>query len=127
MKKFMLLAVIAAAISTTAMAQAPKEIDKEAMRKEHAEWDKKLKDELRMSPDQLAKYEALNKEYGDKMEALKNDASLDKDAQKQKKMELKKEKETKLFEFLTPEQQTKYKEMIEKKKKETEAVAKQQQ
>ena len=35
-------------------------------------------------------------------------------------MELKKEKEAKLFEFLTPEQQTKYKELIEAKKKEME-------
>jgi hypothetical protein len=32
-------------------------------------------------------------------------------------MELKKEKEGKLQEFLTPDQQTKYKEIIEKKKK----------
>jgi len=31
-------------------------------------------------------------------------------------MELKKEKQSKLFEFFTPEQQTKYTEMMEKKK-----------
>ena len=33
-------------------------------------------------------------------------------------MELKKEKQAKLFEFFTPEQQTKYKDLIEKKKAE---------
>jgi hypothetical protein len=31
---------------------------------------------------------------------------------------LKKEKEAKLFEFITPEQQTKYKELVDKKKAE---------
>jgi len=41
-------------------------------------------------------------------------------AQKEKRMALKKEKETKLFEFLTPDQQTKYRELIEQKKKEME-------
>ena len=38
-------------------------------------------------------------------------------------MALKKEKEAKLFEFLTPEQQTTYKELIEKRKKEMEKSA----
>ena len=42
------------------------------------------------------------------MDALAQDASLSMDAQKEKKMALKKEKEGKLFEFLTPEQQQKY-------------------
>jgi Spy/CpxP family protein refolding chaperone len=51
---------------------------------------------------------------------LKADASLTDDARKEKKMALKKEKEAKLAEFLTPEQQAKYKELVEKKmKKET--------
>jgi hypothetical protein len=54
------------------------------------------------------------------MEVVMKDASLTTDAQKEKKMALKKEKETKLFEFLTPEQQTKYKELVEKMKKEKE-------
>ena len=84
------------------------------------EWDNKVKAELKLSEDQIAKYEALNKEYDDKFSAIAQDANLSKDAQKEKKMELKKEKEAKLFEFLTPEQQTKYKELIEAKKKEME-------
>lgn len=50
-----------------------------------------------------------------------NDATLAKEDQKAKKMGLKKEKETKMMEFLTAEQQTKYKEIMEKKKKEMEA------
>lgn len=39
-------------------------------------------------------------------------------------MALKKEKEAKLFEFLTPDQQSKYRELIEKKKKEMDKTAK---
>ena len=39
-------------------------------------------------------------------------------------MALKKEKEAKLFEFLTPDQQNKYRELIEQKKKEMEKTAK---
>lgn len=49
-----------------------------------------------------------------------NYKSLTKEAQKEKKMALKKEKETKLFEFLTAEQQARYKEIMEKKKKDGE-------
>ena len=47
--------------------------------------------------------------------------TTDKEALKEKKMALKKEKEAKLLAILTAEQQTKYKELIEKKKKEMEA------
>jgi len=57
------------------------------------------------------------------MSTISQDASLNKDAQKEKKMVLKKEKEAKLFEFLTPAQQTTYKELIEKRKKEREKSA----
>jgi len=57
------------------------------------------------------------------LSAISQDATLSKDVQKEKKMALKKEKETKLFEFLTAEQQTTYKELIEKKKKEMEKPA----
>jgi uncharacterized protein YegL len=79
---------------------------------------KKVKEELKLTDEQTVKYDALNKEYHDKISVLMSDATLDKDAQKEKKMALKKEKETKLMEFLTAEQQAKYKEMREKKTKE---------
>jgi Spy/CpxP family protein refolding chaperone len=70
-----------------------------------------------LNADQTAKYDALSKEYGDKMSAVYSDATLSKDAQKEKMMALKKEKEGKLFEFLTPEQQTKYKALVDEKMK----------
>ena len=106
-------------VSTAAMAQ----LEQKDYKKSHEEWDKKIKEELKLSSDQVIKYDALSKEYGEKMSAISQDATLSKDVQKEKKMALKKEKETKLFEFLTPEQQTTYKELIEKKKKEMEKSA----
>jgi Na+-transporting NADH:ubiquinone oxidoreductase subunit NqrC len=112
MKKLLLMLVISAMVSTVAVAQ------EKNVKQDRAEWEKKLKDELKLTADQTVKYDALNKEYNDKIDALMSDASLSKDVQKDKKMALKKEKETKMMEFLTPEQQTKYKEIMEKKKKE---------
>lgn len=94
--------------------------DPQKAAQEKAEWDRTVKAELKLNADQTTKYDALSKEFGDKMDALKSDASLDETARKEKKMALKKEKETRLAEFLTPEQQAKYKELVEKKmKKET--------
>ena len=95
------------------------------MKKEYAEWDKKVKDELKLTDEQVAKYDALNKEYRDKIDVVLQDASLTKDVQKERKMALKKEKEAKLNEFLTTEQQAKYKELVDKKMKEKEMAPKQ--
>jgi len=119
MKKVMFLMVAFALVGTAAMAQ----LEQKDYKKSHEEWEKKVKEELKLTNDQVVKYDALSKEYGEKMSAIAQDASLSKDAQKEKKMALKKEKETKLFEFLTPEQQAAYKELIEKRKKEMEKPA----
>jgi hypothetical protein len=120
MKKVFFLMVAFAFVGTAAMAQ----LEQKDYKKSQEEWDKKVKEELKLTNDQVVKYDALGKEYGDKMSAIAQDATLSKDAQKEKKMALKKEKEAKLFEFLTSEQQTKYKELIEQKKKEMEKQAK---
>jgi len=116
MKKTLLLIMAFAFTGTAVMAQ----LEQKDYKKEKAEWENKIKEELKLSTDQVAKYDALNKEYDDKFSAIAQDASLSKEAQKEKKMALKKEKETKFFEFLTPEQQAKYKELIDRKKKEME-------
>ena len=119
MNKVMFLMVAFALLGIAAMAQ----LEQKDYKKSHEEWEKKVKEELKLTNDQVVKYDALSKEYGEKMSAIAQDASLSKDAQKEKKMALKKEKETKLFEFLTPEQQAAYKELIEKRKKEMEKPA----
>jgi Spy/CpxP family protein refolding chaperone len=113
MKKLLLMLTISAFVTTVAVAQ-----DQAPTKQDRVEWEKKIKDELKLTPDQVLKFDALSKEYKDKMDALQSDATITKEAQKEKKMALKKEKETKLSEFLTPEQQTKYKELMERKKAE---------
>jgi hypothetical protein len=112
MKKLLLLVLMSAVIGI-AFGQ-----DQKTAKPDKAEWDKKVKTELNLTQDQVVKYDALCKEYDEKIDGLMKDASLTKEVQKEKKMALKKEKEAKFFEFITPEQQTKYKELIAKKKAE---------
>lgn len=116
MKKALLLMTAFAVVGIAANAQ----LDKKDYKKDKAEWENKIKTELKLTTEQIAKYDELNKEYDEKFNAIAQDAGATKEAQKEKKMALKKEKEAKFFEFLTPEQQTKYKELIEQKKKEME-------
>ena len=120
MKKVFFLIVPFAFVGTAAMAQ----LEQKDYKKSQEEWDKKVKEDLKLTGDQVVKYDALNKEYGEKMSAVAQDATLSKETQKERKMALKKEKEAKLFEFLTPDQQNKYRELVEQKKKEMEKSAK---
>jgi protein CpxP len=113
MKKLLLMLTISAFVATTVVAQ-----DQTPVKQDKVEWERKIKDELKLTPDQVLKFDALSKEYKDKFTTLESDATITKEAQKEKKMALKKEKEAKLNEFLTPEQQTKYKELMERKKAE---------
>ena len=120
MKKVFFLIVAFAFVGTAAMAQ----LEQKDYKKSQEEWDKKVKEDLKLTNDQVVKYDALNKEYGEKMSAVAQDATLSKETQKERKMALKKEKEAKLFEFLNPDQQNKYRELVEQKKKEMEKSAK---
>jgi len=121
MKKLLLSLFVTAFLGGAVVAQdqTTKPQDHQKTPQEKAEWDRKVKEELKLTPDQVTKYDALGKEFAPRMEAIEKDATLSADVQKERKMALKKEKEAKLFEFLTPEQQTKYKELVEKKKKDT--------
>jgi len=105
--------LVSGMIAGAAFTQEQKE-----MKTDPKEWDNKVKTELALTDEQVVKYDAVSKEYGDKIDVVMKDASLTKEVQKEKKMELKKEKQAKLFEFFTPEQQTKYNALIEKKKAE---------
>src|SRR5258705_6083080 len=132
MKKLSLLLAVSAIVAVSAVAQEQKETTPAPAQKpaaqdqkdvkpaqdqknvqDRAAWEKKFKEDLKLTEEQVQKYDALNKEYGEKIEAIAKDASLNADAQKEKKMGLKKEKEAKLLEIFTPEQQAKYKEMKE--------------
>ena len=119
MKKILLLMIAIAMVSTAGLAQMEQK-DKKDYKKERIEWENKIKTELNLTTDQVVKYDALNKEYNDKMDVIAQDANLEAEVKKEKKMALKKEKETKFLELLTADQQAKYKEIIDKKKKEME-------
>jgi Spy/CpxP family protein refolding chaperone len=111
MKKLMLSLLMTGMLTGVAVAQEQKDMKQDAK-----EWDKKVKTELSLTDEQVAKYDAVCKEYEGKFDEIKKDASISKEAQKAKKMELKKEKQAKMFEFLTPDQQTKYTALVEQKK-----------
>jgi hypothetical protein len=113
MKKLLLSFLMTGMLTGIVVAQEQKDMKQDAK-----EWDKKVKTELNLTDEQVTKYDAICKEYEGKFEDLKKDASMSKEAQKGKKMELKKEKQAKLFEFFTPEQQTKYTALVEQKKAE---------
>jgi hypothetical protein len=111
MKKLVLSLLMTGALTGFAFAQ-----DQKNMKQDAKEWDKKVKTELNLTDEQATKYDAVCKEYEGKFDEIKKDPSMSKDAQKEKKIALKKEKQAKLFEFLTPEQQTKYTAMMDQKK-----------
>lgn len=112
MKKLLVSGILACLFCLPGFAQEVK--DKQ---KEYAEWQQKVKDELKMTDEQVGKWTALDAEYKEKMNATMQATDLDKDAQKAKMIELRKEKHAKFLELLSAEQQAKYNELIEKKKK----------
>ena len=119
MKKLLVLWILACMFCLPAFAQENKATDKQ---KEYAEWQQKIKDEVKLTDDQVGKWNALDAEYKGKMDATMQSTSLDKDAQKAKMIELRKEKHAKFLELLSADQQAKYNEIIEKKKREAAAA-----
>ena len=117
MKKLFLISAFAALLAGPAFSQENKEKDKQ---KDYSEWQKKIKDELKLSDEQMVKWDALNKEYKEKIDAAVLSAGDNKEAQKIRKMEVKKEKDVKFMEMLSQEQLATYKERIEQKTKESE-------
>jgi hypothetical protein len=119
MKQLLVSCILACMFCLPALAQENKEKDKH---KEYAEWQQKVKDDLKLMDDQVSRWNALDTEYKEKMNATMQAQGIDKDAQKAKMIELRKEKHSKFMELLSAEQQTKYNEIIEKKKKEAAGV-----
>lgn len=118
MKKLLVTCILACMFCLPALAQENKDNDRQ---KQYAEWQQKVKDELKLTDDQVSKWNSLDTEYKDKSNATMQSTDLDKDAQKAKMIELRKEKHAKFLELLSAEQQTKYTELIEKKKKDAAA------
>ena len=119
MKKLLVSCIVACMFCLPAFAQENKDKDKQ---QQYAEWQQKVKDELKLSDDQVSRWNALDSEYKEKTNATMQSTTLDKDAQKARMMELRKEKHARFLEMLSAEQQTKYNEIIEKKKKDAAAA-----
>lgn len=119
MKKLLVSCLLACMFCLPAFAQENKEKDKQ---QQYAEWQQKVKEELKLTDDQVSRWNALDMEYKAKTNEVMQSASLDKDAQKAKMIELRKEKNARFLEILSAEQQTKYNEIIEKKKKDAAAA-----
>ena len=125
MKKILLLTMVAGFLATSASSQtistAPTDVRQDVKQTSPTDWEKKITNDLKLTPEQIAKWDALNKEYKAKIDEVMKASDLTKEAQKEKKMELKKEKDEQFMQFLTPEQQSRYKLILEQKKKEKEA------
>lgn len=114
MKKLLLMMAITF-IAGNVMAQDQNQPTQKS--KDKTEWNKQLKTELNLTTEQATKFDAINQEYDSRFNALDNDPALNNTTREERKTTLKKEKEARLFEFFTPQQQTKYRELMEKKKK----------
>ena len=111
MKKFLLMALIAAFVTTGTYAQ-----DQGDHKQARAQWEQKVKDELKLTPEQTVSFDSIASEYNQKFDALMSDTTTDKSAVKDQKMSLKAEMQTKINAILTPEQQATYKSLIDAKK-----------
>ena len=132
MKKILLSAVIVSACVYVASAQEQKPVQQPSQvvkqndqqsyqAKQAADWNNLLRTELKLTDDQVTKIAIINKDFADKKDAILKDATLADDAKLEKKEALKKDREAKMNEVLTPDQQVKYKQLMDSKMKEMEA------
>lgn len=132
MKKILLSAVIVSACVYVASAQEQKPVQQPSQvvkqndqqsyqAKQAADWNNLLRTELKLTDDQVTKIAIINKDFADKKDAILKDATLADDAKLEKKEALKKDREAKMNEVLTPDQQVKYKQLMDAKMKEMEA------
>jgi len=129
MKKTLLTALIISASACAAFAQgqkadAPanavvKETDQQSYQAKQAQdWQNLLVTELKLTDEQVKKIDAMNKAFGDRRVAIEKNTELTDEAKAERKTALLKAKETQFMQLLTPEQQTKYKELVEARNKE---------
>ena len=78
---------------------------------------KALTEKLGLTEDQVAKIKPILKDEMEAMKALKSDASTDKKALREKRMEIAKSHAEQILAILTPEQQAKFKAMREEHRK----------
>lgn len=108
MKKMILFGLILVGFQLAASAQDKRD----TIRPHHKNADKvKIKEELGLSKEQGDKLKTINEESRNKMMTLRKDSSLSKEDRKAKAKELMKERNDQINAILTPDQQTKYRQM----------------
>jgi Spy/CpxP family protein refolding chaperone len=73
-----------------------------------------MKKELTLSKDQITKFDAIQKEFNDKMTKARESAGDDREAMRSKMQEMNKERDTKIEKILTPDQVKKFKDILAK-------------
>ncbi len=128
MKRLLLTAFIIIASFCTAIAQdrvvatnvvpVENETDKKAAQAQHVkEWQNMLVTELKLTDEQQKEIAELDQAVGKMANAIASNASLTEKEKKEKSMSLRKERNTRFIALLTTEQEVKYKEIIDAKKK----------
>jgi periplasmic protein CpxP/Spy len=110
-----MLAFAANSFAQTAAAVAPATEKTEAVAGQKRESWKNL---LGLTPDQDAKMKAIGKAYKENTEAVRNDATADKDQKKAKLADLKKANEADLKALMSADQFTKYTDIQKQRKEE---------
>lgn len=107
MKKLFLSLIIFAGVSLTAFSQRTDGCRNMAPM---------MAKELNLTEEQQQKMKSVDESFGSKMQALRSDKSLSKDAKREKMREMAASKRTEMQALLTPEQQAKMNEVCEKRK-----------
>ncbi len=129
MKKALLTAFVIAVLVSSSFAQdmaavatnppATKEADRHAAEAKRArEWHNLLVTELKLSDEQVKKWDEMNAAFGERRKAISNNAEITGEVKREKITALLKAKESQFAQLLSEQQQAKYKELVETKKKE---------
>lgn len=126
MKKILLSALVICASVCVASAQDHKAqaasdapVVKEAAQKtteakKANEW-QNMVTELKLTEEQQQKIAEMNKAFGERRQAIENNTTLTDEAKVERKAALKKAWDAQFLKYLTPEQQTRYKEIMDAK------------
>jgi len=92
----------------------PQGFNREEMQKRMLQRQEELKKELGLTKDQGVKFDAVYKEFNDKMATARQNAGDDREGFRAKMQEMNKDRDTKIEKLLTPDQVKKWKDYLAK-------------
>jgi Spy/CpxP family protein refolding chaperone len=128
MKRTFLTALIICASVCTAFSQASKtqvssdvpvtkEADPKAVEvKKAQEWQALLVTELKLTDEQVKKIAELNKAFSERAQSMESNTTATEEMKAERRVMMKKAQEAQFLKLLTPEQQARYKELLEARK-----------